>query len=83
MMIFLSVYGIIAFIIFMFFAFPVFQYRNCYLAEEAGICLLFSIGMGLIWPVVISCLTVFICCDLYYSRKACLNKSVHREDRHR
>ena len=65
----ISVYGVIAFIVFTLFMFPVFQdWRDCS-AKAVSNCVLFSVCTGLLWPIIATLLIALACCSMYYSRK--------------
>ena len=69
MVMFADIYGVVAFITFMLFMFPVFQDWSDYSAKETCNCALFSVCVGLLWPVVVVLLIALACCRAYYSRK--------------
>lgn len=69
MIMFISIYGVIAFIVFMLFMFPVFQDWSDYSTTEIRKCALFSAGAGALWPVVVFVLITLALCGAYYSWK--------------
>lgn len=66
---FISVYGVIAFIVFTLFMFPVFQDWSDYSAKDVCNCVLFSVFAGLLWPIIVTLLIALACCCAYYSWK--------------
>lgn len=66
---FISVYGVIAFIVFTLFMFPVFQDWRDYSAKGVSNCVLFSVCTGLLWPIIATLLIALTCCSAYYSWK--------------
>lgn len=66
---FISVYGVIVFIVFAFFMFPVFQDWSDYSAKDKCNCALFSVCAGLMWPIIAALLIALACCGAYYSWK--------------
>lgn len=69
MVIFSSIYGAIAFIVFAFFTLPVFQDWSDYSKSEVLKCILFAVCVGLLWPVVMVLLIALTGCGAYYSWK--------------
>ena len=69
MIVFISVYGVIAFIVFTLFMVPVFQDWSDYSAKDVRNCALFSVFAGLLWPIIAVLLIALICCGAYYSWK--------------
>ena len=65
----IGVYGVIAFIVFTLFMFPVFQDWRDYSAKDVRNCVLFSVFAGLLWPIIAALLIALECCSAYYSRK--------------
>ena len=65
----IGVYGVIAFIVFTLFMFPVFQDWRDYSAKDISNCVLFSVCTGLLWPIIATLLIALACCSAYYSRK--------------
>ena len=80
MIVFISVYGIIAFIVFILFIFPVFQDWSDYSAKDVRNCMLFSVFAGLLWPIIVMLLIALIYCGAYYSWKDSKNTSDDNED---
>lgn len=66
---FISIYCIIAFIVFSLFMFPVFQDWSDYSAKDVCNCTLFSVCAGLLWPIIAVLLIALMSCGMYYSRK--------------
>ena len=65
----IGVYGVIAFIVFTLFMFPVFQDWRDYSAKGVSNCMLFSVCTGLLWPIIAALLIALACCSAYYSWK--------------
>lgn len=65
----IGVYGVIAFIVFTLFMFPVFQDWRDYSAKDVSNCVPFSVFAGLLWPIIATLLIALACCSAYYSRK--------------
>ena len=80
MIVLISVYGVIAFIVLTFFMFPVFQDWSDYSAKEVRNCALFSVFAGLLWPIIAALLIALICCGAYYSWKDSKDPSDDDED---
>lgn len=80
MVVFISVYSVIAFIVFTLFMFPVFQDWSDYSAKNAYNCALFSVCAGLLWPIIAVLLIALMSCDIYYSRKDSKDTSDDEED---
>ena len=66
---FISIYGVIVFIVFTLFMFPVLHDWKDYSAKDICNCALFSVCAGLLWPIIAVLLIALICCGAYYSRK--------------
>ena len=66
---FISVYGVIAFIVFTLFMFPVLQNWRDYSAKDVCNCALFSVCAGLLWSIIAVLLIALMSCGMYYSRK--------------
>ena len=80
MIVFINVYGIIAFIVFTLFMFPVLQDWSDYSVKDVCNCTLFSIYAGLLWPIIAVLLIVLMSCGMYYSRKDGKDTSNDEED---
>lgn len=80
MIVFISVYSVIAFIVFTLFMFPVFQDWSDYSIKDVRNCALFSIFTGLLWPIIAVLLIALMSCDIYYSRKDGKDTSDDEED---
>ena len=80
MIVFISAYGVIAFIVFTLFMLPVFQDWSDYSAKDVRNCALFSVCAGLLWPIIAVLLIALICCGAYYSWKDSKGASDDDED---
>ena len=80
MIVFINVYGIIAFIVFTLFIFPIFQDWRDYSAKDVCNCVLFSVCAGLLWPIIAVLLIALISCGMYYSWKDGKDASDDEED---
>jgi glycopeptide antibiotics resistance protein len=63
------IYSIISVIVFILFLFPVFLDWKDFSRKEMYKCILFSICIGIIWPIVTMLLVMILCCGKYYKWK--------------
>ena len=80
MIVLISVYGVIAFIVFTLFMFPAFQDWRDYSTKDICNHALFSVCAGLLWPIIAVLLIALMSCGMYYSRKDGKDTSNDEED---